>query len=62
MDDSATCFHGSGVYEDCNSRLWTRNLMIRYHGNACRWWHFYPDETARDLRGDIQSISNIAQI
>ena len=30
MDDSATCFHGSGIYEDCNSRLWARNLMIRY--------------------------------
>ena len=50
MDDSATCFHGSGIYEDCNSRLWARNLMIRYHGNDCRWWHFYPDQTARDLR------------
>ena len=30
VDDSATCFHGSGIYEDCNSRLWARNLMIRY--------------------------------
>ena len=30
FDDSATCFHGSGIYEDCNSRLWARNLMIRY--------------------------------
>ena len=27
-----------------------------YHGNACRWWHFYPDETARDLRLKFEEI------
>lgn len=29
FDDSATCWHGSGVYEDCNNKLWLRNMMIR---------------------------------
>lgn len=56
VDDSATCFHGSGVFEDCNSRLWMRNLMIRYHGNNCRWWHFYPDETTYDLKQKFEEI------
>ncbi len=30
MDDSKTCWHGSGIFEDCNNKLWSRNLLIRY--------------------------------
>ncbi len=29
VDDSETCWHGSGVYEDCNNKLWSRNVLIR---------------------------------
>ena len=28
--DKETCWHGSGIYEDCNNKLWQRNAMIRY--------------------------------
>ena len=56
VDDSSTCWHGSGVYEDCNNKLWTRNVMIRYHGRGCKWWHFYPDETYKDLKAKFDEI------
>jgi hypothetical protein len=56
VNDSATCFHGSGVYEDCNSKLWMRNFMLRYHGGNCKWWHFYPDETKVDLLAKYEEI------
>ena len=42
FNDHETCWHGSGIYEDCNNVLWSRNLMIRYKGQNCKWWHFYP--------------------
>ena len=28
--DQATCWHGSGIYEDCNNGLKMRNAMIKY--------------------------------
>ena len=28
--DLKTCWHGSGIFEDCNNQLWSRNAMIRY--------------------------------
>jgi len=58
FDDGKTCWHGSGIYEDCNNVLWTRNLYIRYKGNNCKWWHFYPSETYADLRSKFQEIIN----
>ena len=30
FNDKKTCFHGSGVNEDCNNVLWQRNAMIKY--------------------------------
>jgi len=36
VDDSSTCFHGSG-YADCNK---ARTFV----GQGCKWWHFHPDE------------------
>ena len=56
VNDTETCWHGSGVYEDCNNKLWTRNLMIRYYGKQCKWWHFYPDETVADLEAKFKEI------
>ena len=56
MDDSETCWHGSGVYEDCNAKLWSRNMMIRYYGSGCKWWHFYPDQTTADLEEKFREI------
>ena len=58
FDDGKTCWHGSGIYEDCNNVLWSRNLFIRYKGNNCKWWHFYPSETYADLRVKFQEIMN----
>jgi len=58
FDDGKTCWHGSGIYEDCNNVLWTRNLYIRYKGNNCKWWHFYPSETYAELRSKFQEIIN----
>ena len=43
FDDSKTCWHGSGIYEDCNNKLNWRNAFIRHHAGFCMWWHFYPD-------------------
>ena len=56
FDDTQTCWHGSGVYEDCNNVLWSRNLMIRYKGSNCKWWHFYPYETYAELRSKFEEI------
>ena len=28
--DMKTCWHGSGIFEDCNNQLWSRNAMIKY--------------------------------
>ena len=28
--DQASCWHGSGIYEDCNNGLKMRNAMIKY--------------------------------
>jgi len=56
FDDSKTCWHGSGIYEDCNNVLWSRNMFIRYSGGNCKWWHFYPTETYANLRSKFQEI------
>eukprot|EP00095_Tigriopus_kingsejongensis_P006885 maker-scaffold125_size330479-snap-gene-0.11 protein:Tk06885 transcript:maker-scaffold125_size330479-snap-gene-0.11-mRNA-1 annotation:"hypothetical protein" len=56
FNDNQTCWHGNGVYEDCNNKLWSRNMLIRYHGHACKWWHFYPDETTDQLQAKFQEI------
>eukprot|EP00094_Tigriopus_californicus_P001027 TCALIF_00994-PA protein Name:"Protein of unknown function" AED:0.19 eAED:0.19 QI:0/1/0.66/1/1/1/3/108/391 len=55
-DDSQTCWHGSGAFEDCNNKLWSRNILIRYHGGACKWWHFYPTESVQDLQAKFGEI------
>ncbi len=44
------------MYEDCNNKLWTRNLLIRYHGQKCKWWHFYPDEKESALQQKFEEI------
>ena len=33
-------------------------MMIRYKGDNCKWWHFYPHETYADLRSKFEEISN----
>ncbi len=33
-----------------------RNLMIRYHGGVCRWWHFFPYETKYDMLAKFDEI------
>lgn len=58
MDDSKTCWHGSGIYEDCNNKLWSRNMMIRYHGRNCKWWHFFPDEREPQMKAKFDEIIN----
>ena len=49
-------FLGSGIYEDCNNVLWSRNILIRYKAGQCFWWHFYPTETYAELRSKFQEI------
>ena len=56
FDDHSTCWHGSGIYEDCNNKLWSRNLMIRYYGGNCKWWHFYPSEGTQQLEEKFNEI------
>ena len=52
----AGCWRGSGIWEDCNNRQWTRNAMIRWEGGGCSWWHFYPDEGKNELEEKFQEI------
>ena len=52
----AGCWRGSGIWEDCNNRQWTRNAMIRWEGGGCSWWHFYPDEGITELEAKFQEI------
>ena len=52
----ASCWRGSGIWEDCNNRLWTRNAMIQWQGGGCKWWHFYPDEGVAELEQKFQEI------
>jgi len=54
--DSKTCWHGSGIFEDCNNALWTRNAMIRYQGGGCKWWHFTPSEGVKEMEKKFQEI------
>jgi len=54
--DMKTCWHGSGIFEDCNNKLWSRNAMIRYQGGGCKWWHFYPDEGVNELENKFKEI------
>jgi hypothetical protein len=54
FNDEATCWHGDGTYEDCNNVLWTRNIMIRYKGGTCKWWHFFPTEDYAAVRSKFQ--------
>jgi len=56
VDDRDTCWKGSGVYEDCNNKLWSRNILLRYHGGSCKWWHFYPKEREADLKAKFEEI------
>ena len=56
FDDSSTCWHGGGIYEDCNNKLWTRNAILRHRGGNCKWWHFYPDETYDKLEAKFNEI------
>ncbi|XP_023344696.1 uncharacterized protein LOC111713936 isoform X2 [Eurytemora carolleeae] len=50
------CWHGSGIWEDCNNKLWTRNAMIRFQGKGCKWWHFYPEEGVNELEQKFREI------
>ena len=36
--DAKTCWHGSGIYEDCNNVLWQRNAMIKYYVSNIHNW------------------------
>ena len=54
--DMATCWHGSGIFEDCNNQLWSRNAMIKYQGGGCKWWHFLPSEGVKELEEKFQEI------
>merc|ERR1712223_1507771 len=56
IDDTETCWHGSGIYEDCNNLLWSRNMMIRYKGKKCKWWHFTSHETKEILDSKFKEI------
>lgn len=56
FQDSKTCWHGSGIYEDCNNVLWQRNALIKYYGGGCKWWHFYPYEGKKELEAKFQEI------
>lgn len=56
FDDSKTCWHGSGIYEDCNNKLNWRNAFIRHHAGFCMWWHFYPDERYPALESKYKEI------
>ena len=56
FDDSATCWHGNGPYEDCNNKLWTRNALIRHYGANCKWWHFYPNEGYDKMKAKFNEI------
>ena len=56
FNDYKTCWHGSGIYEDCNNKLWSRNVMIRYYGGNCKWWHFYPEERYEQLKSKFDEI------
>ena len=29
------CWHGAGIWEDCNNKLWPRNAVIRYATSVC---------------------------
>ena len=56
FDDSTTCWHGGGIFEDCNNKLWTRNVILRHRGGNCKWWHFYPDERYDKLEEKFNEI------
>jgi len=56
FNDTATCWHGSGIYEDCNNKLQWRNAFIRHHAGFCMWWHFYPTERYPDLESKFKEI------
>jgi len=56
FDDQETCWHGDGTYEDCNNVLWTRNVLIRFKGGSCKWWHFYPYEEYATVRSKFHEI------
>ena len=30
--------------------------MIRYKGDNCKWWHFYPYETYAELKSKFHEI------
>ena len=51
-----SCWHGGGIYEDCNNKLGVRNAMIRHRGGKCMWWHFYPDERYPALKSKFDEI------
>jgi len=57
FNDSKTCWHGGGVYEDCNNNMsMGRNLKIRYYGKSCKWWHFFPKENYTQLKEKFDEI------
>ena len=37
--DMKTCWHGSGIFEDCNNQLWSRNAMIKYQVHRLQILH-----------------------
>ena len=57
IDDSKTCWHGGGIYEDCNNTMALgRNLKIRFYGKRCKWWHFFPKEKYANLKSKFDEI------
>ena len=45
--DKETCWHGSGIYEDCNNKLWQRNAMIRYQVTTDQATLYYTEDNCR---------------
>ena len=56
FDDRKTCWHGSGIYEDCNNMSWERNMKLRYKGGNCKWWHFYAHERYPEVDAKFKEI------
>lgn len=56
FNDTSTCWHGGGIWEDCNNELTMRNAIIRHRGGNCKWWHFYPSERYPALKAKFEEI------
>ena len=40
MNDKGLCYHGN---------LMNCNKEVRNYPGGCTWWHFYPEETKKDM-------------